>query len=419
MEPNPVAELAARIGRKGKITFAEFMEVALYYPQGGYYTEGINVGASGDFYTSPTAHPAFGALIAVQLRTMWDLLGRPSPFYAIEVGAGSGTHARDVVEYSRALSSTFIDALVYIALDRCPRPYVLKVPKTIYQRLTSVGIPLRGVVGCFVSNELVDSFPVHRFKIEGTELKEVYVSLDGSRFVETLDVPSTGELSRRLARLGKPLPDGYQGEVNLRLRPWMADVASSLGRGFVLTIDYGDISQGHYAPNMAGGTMQTHYRHTSGSSVYQRVGAQDITAHVDFSQVAYEGDQLGLRPLWLGTQSQFLRCLGLDKWLRRLRVRRMSQVERDSNAMAMRDLISADGLGGFKVLIQEKNTGVSDPEHLFQSANESEAADSTDGGLPLPLLGPDHVALMAGRYPHSQWQPEELWPGRPGVESQP
>ena len=84
------AEIRRRIAERGPITFAEFMEVALYHPGGGYYTSGERVGASGDFYTSPSVHPAFGALLAVQLFQMWELLGRPAPFTIAEAGAGNG-----------------------------------------------------------------------------------------------------------------------------------------------------------------------------------------------------------------------------------------------------------------------------------------------------------------------------------------
>ena len=110
-------EIRRRITENGKITFAEFMEVALYHPVDGYYTS-KRIGATGDYYTSPKAHPAFGASIAVELHAMWEALGRPSRFDAVEMGAGIGQLARDVVDYSQSLPGGFGDALRYVAVDR-------------------------------------------------------------------------------------------------------------------------------------------------------------------------------------------------------------------------------------------------------------------------------------------------------------
>ena len=100
-------EIRRLVAARGQITFAEFMEVALYHPEGGYYTSGERVGASGDFYTSPSVHPAFGTLLAVQLFQMWQLLQQPAPFTVIEAGAGNGLLCRDIVAAATGLPAPF------------------------------------------------------------------------------------------------------------------------------------------------------------------------------------------------------------------------------------------------------------------------------------------------------------------------
>ena len=108
------SEVRRRIQKRGKITFVEFLEIALYWPQGGYYTGPERVGADGDYYTSPAVHPVFGALLAVQLYQMWRLMDRPAPFTVLELGAGSGLLCRDIITYAAGLPEGFAQSLRYI-----------------------------------------------------------------------------------------------------------------------------------------------------------------------------------------------------------------------------------------------------------------------------------------------------------------
>ena len=184
------------IHEKGRITFADFMEAALYHPDGGYYTSAENrVGR--DFYTAPAAHPAFGALLSVQLEQLWRAMGAPSPFYVIEVGAGTGVLARDILAYSAQLSEEFRRALEYVAVD-----YQQPEDPGGAQWVKAGGLPLSDVEGCVLSNELLDALPVHRFEVRGGRVLEVYVTLQDGELVETLDEPSTPEIERRLAGPG-------------------------------------------------------------------------------------------------------------------------------------------------------------------------------------------------------------------------
>ena len=394
-----------RIRQQGSITFAEFMQTALYHPVDGYYTSEKPFGAAGDYYTSPAVHPAFGALLAVQLHGMWRCLGKPSEFAVVEMGAGNGMLAEQVCESAARISGEFARSLLYVCLDRYA-PAQADQPVTDDARLQWLradGIPLRNVVGCFISNEFVDAFPVHRFEMRDGEALEVYVALDDAgEFTDILDTPSTPLIAERLSCLGFAIADGQRGEVNLGAISWLNEVASALSRGFVLTIDYGYEAAELYSARRRFGTLRTYYRHTEGSSPYRRIGRQDLTAHVDFSLLQGEGNSLGLNTIAYTTQAELLRSLSIQEMMRQLRNTPISGHERNANLMALRELVKADGLGGFKALIQEKAT---------DAPLESQIAprDARWGEMPLPLLSSRHMPLMEGRYPHTSWETPALW----------
>ena len=396
-------EIRRRIEREGAIPFAEFMELALYHPD-GYYAARRGIGAVGDYYTSPIVHPAFGALIAVQLRVLWETLGRPSRFHAVEAGAGDGTLARDVISFARDWADDFAAALRYVAVERAP-PAAADGESDGVRWIPSDGLPLSGIVGCVLSNELLDAFPVHRFVIEDREPRELYVTLDeDGRLSESLGPPSTPAIGERLSRLDRRLPDGFRGEVNPGIERWTREAASALERGYVLTIDYGAEAGALYSDARSGGTFQTHYRHVGGSSPYQRVGRQDMTAHVDFSALLDAGSAAGLRPVFLTTQSEFLRSLGLDGMMSSMRERVLDARELAANMRAMIELAKPDGLGGFRVLVQEKRSGISRSSDLLPDAALLE-------GLPSPLMRSDNLfQAPPAAYSETSFEVESLWP---------
>ena len=374
MEPSPEEEIRARIASSGPMTFAEFMELALYHPRWGYYTRLRERASHSDYYTSPTAHPAFSALVAVHLEAMWEALGRPDPFHAVEMGAGSGVMARDIPMYARENLGEFADAMRYTAIDRAPG---------------GGSMDAAGVIGCVVSNELVDAFPVHRFEMRGGKLTELFVDVgEDGRLASVAGEPSTPLLARRLDALGVQLPDGARGEINLHIGAWTREVARLLDRGYVVTIDYGDEAKELYSPRRSRGTLQTYFKHTSGSSPYQWIGRQDITARVDFTTVMDDGRAVGLRPVSMLTQAEYLNKLGLGVWIDELRRRGVSDWTRRSNAAAMRALVDPNGLGGFKALIQAKGVHTRRMDDTFPTAGRVQC-------LPTPLM-PDDRAQPSG-----------------------
>ena len=400
------------IQAQGKITFARFMEMALFSPGEGYYTSANRPSPRTDYFTSPEAHPVFGALLALQLEQLWELLGRPHPFTVVEVGAGSGLLARDVVAACAGLTPAFFEALQYVVVERrggrlLPSAHALGV-----QRVTAASLPVRDVVGCVLSNELLDAFPVHRFVVHQGRLQELYVTSDGQdALVEVPGEPSTPLLEERLQGLGIHLTEGFIGEINLSLGWWMEEVTQGLERGFVITIDYGHPAPLLYSQERSQGTLRCYYRHTLRSNPYLHVGEQDMTSHVDFSTVMAEGERRGVTTLGLTTQGAFLFSLGLGAFLRALTAADLPQHHRSADQMAMRHLARPEGLGGLGVLIQGKGIGHPPLYGLAPDNPLRHRLESAFRTLKPPLLTQDHIPLLEGAYPHLAgevpWQ--EMW----------
>ena len=397
---NAEAEALRLIRERGKITFAEYMEVALYWPEGGYYTA-AEIGAGGDFYTAPQAHPVFGSLLAVQLYQMWDILDRPRPFHVIEMGAGNGRLCHDIMSFSPQLPDGFSDAMRYVCIDRTAgqgleRSLPLDQRKQV-DRLVSQTVPLRNVVGCLLSNELADAFPVHRVTMEGGELVEIFVTEgpDGALTEET-GTPSTGALAKRLEDLDVRLEEGQRAEINLGLEPWMRAVSDALCRGYVMTIDYGGPASELYAAGRRHGTLASHFKHTQTPNPYQRTGRQDLTSHVDFSTLVRQGRRCNLTPIGLISQRQFLNNLGLDFFTRKLRTLGLTQQVNDANRMGMLDVERPGGMGDFKTLIQGKGV---EQRSLWGLDGNSRVGELIERAEP-PMLTSTHTQVLSGRYPH-------------------
>lgn len=381
-------EIRDLIHERGRITFARFMQACLYSRRGGFYSsraETINA----HFGTSAMSHPAFGALIARQLEEMWRLLGEPSVFHVIEVGAGDGALARSIVHACSRMPGVG-EALCYVAADYAPRRPEASdnivdwdngtglwtsgtadaVPEI--QRVKTSGLSaFRNIVGCILSNELIDNFPVHRFAIDGGSVKEVFVTLADGDFTEVLDAPSSPRIAERIASLGLSLPEGFRGEVNLALEDWTCEVARALDRGFVLTIDYGQRAVDLYSPENKQDTLVCYHRHAVREDPYRDIGQQDITCHVDFTSLMRLGETQGLASVGYTTQRQFLGNLGFSSLLEAIDTQSQSAARAALSRIAMQALVDPEDYGDLKVLAQAK--GVALPFELRGFAQSARA----------------------------------------------
>ena len=358
-----VAAIEAEIESRGPIPFARFMELALYHPQFGYYMRPPDpgterIGWTGDFYTSSDVHPFLGRALARQAAQVDALLGYPDPFTVVEMGPGKGLLAQHFLAASGQESASFGRRLQYVLIERSPamrslqqqrlQPWLAEAGKVIWVEDVTSLAPV-SVTGLMFSNELVDAFPVHRIEQVGGETKEIFVDSRAGRFVECINPVSDSAIHDYLRRLKVELPDGYRTEINLFAPVWMKQVAASLRRGLVVTIDYGHSAQDLYGPDRSNGTLLCYYSQMTSEDPYMRVGQQDMTAHVDFTTLATVGEAAGLPVTGFTNQMSFLMGLGVEEMI--------GGLEPESPEFrAAIHLLKPDGMGRtFKILVQHKD----------------------------------------------------------------
>ncbi len=310
--------IRVEIGKNGGvISFARYMELALYDPAVGYYCQDHAIfGAAGDFITAPELSPLFAECLARQIGEVFEQVGGAR---VLEFGAGSGAFAADLLA----------------ALARCaglPETYHIVEPsgelRARQQRrlATRAGEHAARVVwsaqipedftGVVIANEVLDAMPVTCFRYgpRGAAERCVTWETGGFRWTER---PAGPALENAVAAIDavSPLPDGYCSEVNLQLAPWLRQIAQKLRRGALFFIDYGYPRREYYHPERAAGTLICHYRHRAHADPFVLIGLQDITAFVDFTAVAAAGMAAGLELYGYAPQSHFLLGCGLDEIL--------------------------------------------------------------------------------------------------------
>lgn len=358
-------KILERIRAEGPISFETFMDMALYSPGLGYYTKDTaKIGRSGDFYTSSHLHPIFGAMIGRQMEEMWDLMKRPDVFRIVEIGAGMGYLARDMLDYiqrstfirSGGQRSTFSEHLRYAIIELNPS---MKAQQQVLLKDYSDRIEwypglhdLGPVAGCFLSNELMDAFPVRMVEM-GKELMEIYVSASGDELVE-VKMQCGDDVREYFREFDIELPEGYRTEVNLRLKGWLKNISDTLSEGFVLTIDYGYPARDYYGEDRNRGTLLCYYQHQVNEDPYQHIGEQDLTAHVNFSALKKWGGEFGLKPVGFCPQGTYLISLGIDEVITGLYGDSPDAFE----TAKIKGLILPQGMGeSHKVMIQYKGDG--------------------------------------------------------------
>lgn len=370
------AEILRSIEQCGPITFARFMETCLYSPKSGFYST-RQMPINENFTTSSHSHPEFGSLLAKQIEEMWRILGTPTSFFLVEVGCGDGSLARSIQQSIQTIFPKFSECLIHVASDLSPvfsdhwRLENLQNPSYLNESTvpTDQGIQkviadgtngFSNIIGCVLSNELVDNFPVHRFiKINGS-IQEVFTHHGENGFFEVIGEPSTSEIPKRLERLTIDLPDGFRGEVNLKIDRWSDNLAQALTKGFVLTIDYGETAPKLYSNHYSDGTITCFRKHQVYDDPYEFIGEQDITSHVDFTSLWESGERYGLKTLGYIEQKEFLVNLGILNTLKQLKFTDgLSEAQIDIRRLAIKSLIDPTQMGGFKVLLQAK--GINPP----------------------------------------------------------
>ncbi|MCL2337386.1 MAG: SAM-dependent methyltransferase [Firmicutes bacterium] len=353
--------IADEIRRAGAMTFARFMELALYHPQYGYYsTPQAKIGRAGDFYTAPSVSPLFGAMLARQIEEMWRLAGRPQVWSIVECGPGTGKLAGDIMEAIIQDYPDFYLVTEYHLIEISPG---LKAQQqqtlAAHQAAARFNWPdslaalnPNGFNGCVLANELVDAFPVHLVQQNNGRLEELFVALDQQdRFILQAAKPSTPAIAAYFEMQGIKPAEGRRAEVNLYANHWLNEVSRCLNLGFVLLIDYGAAAADLYSPHRLNGTIRSFHQHKLIADPLLNAGGQDITAHVNFTALIKQGQRVGLKPLGLITQPQFLINLGIFDTVSAHNDYTYNP-EIAKKTMAIKQLVLPGGMGDiFKVLL--------------------------------------------------------------------
>jgi SAM-dependent MidA family methyltransferase len=304
------------IQKNGPLRFKDFMERCLYDEKFGYYAGlVIPVGKCGDFVTSPHASGLYGALQARQIDQFWNILGIRR-FRIVEMGAGAGYLARDIL--SCMVKNPIGERLEYVIVEHMPRsvecqkkilgPFLDKV------RWVEKLSDLAPAEGCVISNELLDAFPVHVVEKTPLGFSEVYVGLGGNgELAYVLGGLSSIELEAYVAALPTDLGVGYRTEVNLCMQSWIRDVSCVLLRGFVVTVDYGHTRKEYFLPGRNRGTLLAYRDQGVSESVLESPGEQDLTSHVNFTDLHRWGMDCGLKTLGYCPQWAFLGGLDFEE----------------------------------------------------------------------------------------------------------
>ncbi len=353
-----VARIHGEIARDGPMTFARFMDLALYDPEGGYYrAEAARPGRAGDFLTAPETHPIFGAALARAVADAWRRLGRPEIFVLREHGAGTGTLGVAILDGLAREAPDLAIHIRYQPIEVEPRRI-----EAVGARLASAGHggvligpssqdapPIDGFV---LANEVLDALPTHRVVMREGVLREVRVGWRDGAFTDVETDPSTPALAERLAAEDVTLAEDQLAEVALAVGPWLDEAAGGIARGVLLLIDYGYPATELYDPvRRRDGTLRAYLRHRVHADPYLHVGRQDLTAHVDTTAVERAAAAAGLARLGTTTQAEFLVGLGTEDLLQAIQADPATTLE---DYLAVRSglmrLLDPGAMGRFRVM---------------------------------------------------------------------
>lgn len=299
---------------KNAIPFVSFMQEALYAPNLGYYSSGLQVlGKSGDFTTAPELTPLFGQTLALQCQQVLSDLDNPLVF---EFGAGSGRLCVDVLKQLEQINCLPTEYhILELSAHLKARQHALineEIPHLADRVKWLTQWPEAPFAGVIIANEVLDAMPVHRFLQTQQGLLESYVTLNAHDQLEEIFKPCVNE--RLKSHVNTVLPSfqiPYLSEANLFLDDWILHCFNILSQGAVFLIDYGFPRHEYYHPDRHQGTLMCHHQHQAHTNPFSFPGEQDITAHVDFTHVAEAAFQAGFHVAGFTNQASFLLSNGL------------------------------------------------------------------------------------------------------------
>jgi SAM-dependent MidA family methyltransferase len=303
----------------GSISFAEFMQHALYAPGLGYYVSGTaKFGAAGDFITAPEISPLFGQVLARQAAAVLQQLDDRQ---ILELGAGSGVLAATMLRklsLLNALPDRYYILEVSADLKQRQQDFLYREAPDVAARVEWLPEPPAEFSGVILANEVADALPVERFTKSGNLLKQDRVTVINGNFrwhqvdAPGLLVEAVDDIEKSI---GWTLPDNYRSEVCLALAPWIGDLVNGLRKGFIFLFDYGVTRREYYAADRCEGWLRCHFRHHAHNNPLILPGIQDLTAWVDFSALADAAAERGASIAGFVSQAHFMINGGLQEEL--------------------------------------------------------------------------------------------------------
>lgn len=299
------------IERDGPLSFARFMEHALYDPQHGYYAHGAGLGPAGDFVTAADAGRDFGRCIARQIAEIDRRIGPFDPFDVLEFGAGRGLLARDVLDAMREEQPALAGRARYTMVERSPALRARALVEAPEARALDLQQLTGGRRGVALAVELFDALPVHRVRRRGGALREIRVGADPQGRLVEVETPAPQALHELAARYGAAAEEGTEAELAPAAPALLAAMAAAFERGILIVVDYGDRAERLYSPRNPAGTLLAYHAHRTNTDYLERIGRQDLTAHVNFTALEDAARAAGLALLGLTTQDRFLIAHGV------------------------------------------------------------------------------------------------------------
>ncbi len=337
-----------KIKKEGAISFEEFMEIALYYPEIGYYTSPkTKIGREGDFFTASHLGAVFGILLAKAIEEFYLKMNKPYDFSITEIGPGMGYLAEDI------LSNLSFSPRYYLVEIN---PHLVKIQKSKLKKFRKILAwyryidELSELKGVIILNEVFDALPVRIFEIRDKPY-EVYLTVDETENLKETLLPARAETTAYLKDFAPWVFDfeGYRSEINLKAKAFIEKLAQKLKIGYLMIFDYGYISQEYYSDQRNRGTLLCYHKHTISENPYLNIGKQDITAHVNFTAIEKWATEAGFKVVHFSSQSKYLISLCDEVLLNKLNKLGLIQ--------QFKRLVLPQGMGeSHRVMILSKNT---------------------------------------------------------------
>lgn len=304
------------IKSSGPISFARYMQEALYAPNLGYYCAGLEIfGENADFITAPMLSPLFGYCLGKQCAQILAALTNPGDI--LEFGPGQGHLAVSVLTFlaeHASLPSAYYILEVSAPLKQRQQKFIkANLPNHLSRRVIWLTELPKQFSGVILANEVLDAMPVHIFtQREHNTISECFVSYSSNKgFTWCQDAVSDQQITNYINSWKLSLPPGYTSEINLNQLGWLSSIAKMLTQGVVLLIDYGFPRHEYYHPERRVGTLMCHFQQQTHSNPLIYPGIQDITSHIDFTSIAEHAYTSGMEISGYIDQAQFLFNCGL------------------------------------------------------------------------------------------------------------